>query len=197
MTNNEALISIARLANASAIFPASNPRASRIPCRWVITANGAPTWKAGQEGLPESQVPRIGYNEVGPDYFGRWEYRYSVEGRTIEDQDQSRSPSRSRHQRGDGARILARTGSRRQHLRLRKQMGAESEVVGVVRDSKIHILSPRIRNAYFFVPLFAELHPRFGCCKYARELFLPERSSRVIEDQIHSIDLNLPRCSRS
>lgn len=151
-------------------------------------SHGAPTWKAGQEGLPESQVPRIGYNEVGPDYFRTMGIEL-VEGRTIEDQDQAGS-----HRVAVISEAMARDfwpgqDPVGQHLRFGNNGAAESQVVGVVRDSKYNFIAEDPKR-HFFVPLSQNYSP--VRVLQVRSSVPPGTLVRVIEDQIHSIDPNLP-----
>ncbi|MGH9748272.1 MAG: ABC transporter permease [Candidatus Acidiferrales bacterium] len=151
-------------------------------------SHGAPTWKTGQEGLPESEVPRIGYNEVSPDYFRTMGIEL-VEGRAIEERDQNDS-----HR----VAVINETMARKfwpgrdpigQRFRFGKNGATESEIVGVVRDSKVNFIGEdSVRH--FYVPLSQNYSP--VRVLQVRANVAPGILIRAIEDQIHAIDPNLP-----
>jgi predicted permease len=151
-------------------------------------SHGAATWKAGQEGLPESQVPRLGYNEVGPDYFRTMGIEL-VEGRAIEEQDQANSHRVAVVNETMAQSLWPKQDPVGQRFRFGKNDTADSEVVGVVRDSKYNFIAETPLR-HFYVPLSQN---------YSSVRVLQVRADvppgilvRAIEDQIHAIDPNLP-----
>jgi predicted permease len=151
-------------------------------------SHGAATWKAGQEGLPESQVPRLGYNEVGPDYFRTMGIEL-VEGRAIEEQDQANSHRVAVINETMAQSLWPKQDPVGQRFRFGKNDTADSEVVGVVRDSKYNFIAETPLR-HFYVPLSQN---------YSSVRVLQVRADvppgilvRAIEDQIHAIDPNLP-----
>ena len=151
-------------------------------------SHGAATWKAGQEGLPESQVPRLGYNEVSPDYFQTMGIEL-VEGRTIEEQDQANSHRVAVINETMARNLWPKQDPIGQHFRFGKNDSAESEVVGVVRDSKYNFIAEAPRR-HFYVPL-SQNYTSVRVLQVRSDL-PPGTLVRAIEDQIHAIDPSLP-----
>jgi predicted permease len=151
-------------------------------------SHGAPTWKSGQEGLPESEVPRIGYNEVSADYFRTMGIDL-VEGRAIEERDQDNSHRIVVINEAMAKNFWPNQDAIGQRIRFGKDGATESEVIGVVRNSKYNFIAEDPLR-HFYVPLTQS---------YSTVRSLQVRSGvppgiliRAVEDQIHAIDPNLP-----
>ncbi len=151
-------------------------------------SHGAATWKAGEEGLPESEVPRLGYNEVSPDYFQTMGIEL-VEGRAIEEQDQANSHRVAVINETMAQDLWPKQDPIGQHFRFGKNDSAESEVVGVVRDSKYNFIAEAPRR-HFYVPL-SQNYTSVRVLQVRSDL-PPGTLVRAIEDQIHAIDPSLP-----
>jgi putative ABC transport system permease protein len=151
-------------------------------------SHGAATWKAGEEGLPESEAPRLGYNEVSPDYFQTMGIEL-VEGRTIEEQDQANSHRVAVINETMARNLWPKQDPIGQHFRFGKNDSAESEVVGVVRDSKYNFIAEAPRR-HFYVPL-SQNYTSVRVLQVRADV-PPATLVRAIEDQIHAIDPSLP-----
>ncbi len=112
-------------------------------------------WKEGQEGLPESQVPRPPHNKVDKDYFHTMGIEI-VRGRAIGEQDQSTSTR---------VAVVNETMARRfwpgedpvgHHFRYGTAQADPVEVVGVAKDGK-YVWIAEDQRSYFYVPIDAGL----------------------------------------
>ncbi len=152
-------------------------------------SHGAPTWKSGQEGLPESQVPRLGYNEVSADYFQTMGIEV-VRGRAFEEQDQANSHRVAVVNETMAQNLWPKQDPIGQRFRFGKNESATSaEVIGVVRDSKYNFIAETPRR-HFYVPL-SQNYSAVRVLQVRADV-PPGTFVRAIEDQIHSIDPNLP-----
>jgi predicted permease len=145
-------------------------------------------WKEGQEGLPESQVPRPPHNKVDGDYFHTMGIPI-VRGRAFGEQDQ-----------GSSTRVavvnetMARTFWPGQdpighHFRYGTKQAQPVEVVGVAKDGK-YVWIAEDQRTYFYVPLTQD----YSAVRVlqVRASVPPAVLTRSIEDQIHSVEPDLP-----
>ena len=145
-------------------------------------------WKEGQEGLPESQVPRPPDNKVDQDYFHTLGIEI-VRGRAFGAQDQSTSTRVAVVNETMARTFWPGQDPLGHHFRYGTAQADPVEVVGVAIDSK-YVWIAEDRRAYFYVPLTQD---------YTAVRVLQVRASvppavltRSIEDQIHSLEPNLP-----
>ncbi len=145
-------------------------------------------WKEGQEGLPESQVPRPPHNKVDEDYFHTMGIEI-VRGRAFGEQDQSTSTR---------VAVVNETMARTfwpgqdpigHHFRYGTAQADPVEVLGVAKDSK-YVWIAEDQRSYFYVPLTQD----YSAVRVlqVRASVPPEVLRRSIEDQIHSVEPNLP-----
>ena len=144
--------------------------------------------KEGQEGIPESDLPRFPHNKIDSAYFATMGISI-LKGRPIDEHDQSGSPR---------VAVINETMARQfwpgqdpigHHFRYGSSQMPEVAVVGVARDGKYNFIAEDPRP-YFYVPLTQE---------YSSVRVLHVRTSvssvtltRAIEDQVHSLAPDLP-----
>jgi predicted permease len=144
--------------------------------------------KEGQEGIPESDLPRFPHNKIDSDYFATMGISI-LKGRPINEHDQSGSPR---------VAVINETMARQfwpgqdpigHHFRSGSSQMPEVAVVGVARDGKYNFIAEDPRQ-YFYVPLTKD---------YSSVRVLHVRTSissvtltRAIEDQVHSLAPDLP-----
>ena len=144
--------------------------------------------KEGQEGIPESDLPRFPHNKIDSAYFATMGISI-LKGRAIDEHDQSGSPR---------VAVINETMARQfwpgqdpigHHFRYGSSQAPEVEVVGVARDGKYNFIAEDPRP-YFYVPLTQD---------YSSVRVLHVRTSvssvtltRAIEDQVHSLAPDLP-----
>ncbi len=145
-------------------------------------------WKEGQEGLPESQVPRMPHNKIDTDYF-RVIGMAIVRGREIGPQDQSTSTR---------VAVINETMARQfwpsedpigHHFRYGSNKAPDVEVVGVARDSK-YVWIAEDPRPYFYVPASQD----YSSVRvlHVRTSLAPASLAHAIADQVHALDPNLP-----
>lgn len=145
-------------------------------------------WKEGQEGIPEGDVPRFPHNKIDSGYFATMGISI-LSGRPIDEHDQSSSPR---------VAVINETMARQfwpgqnpigHHFRYGSSQAPGVEVVGVARDGKYAFIAEDPRP-YFYVPLTQDyssvrvLHVRTSASSAAL--------TRAIEDQVHSLEPDLP-----
>jgi predicted permease len=145
-------------------------------------------WREGQEGLPESQVPRPPHNKVDKDYFHTMGIPI-VRGRGFSEQDQSTSTR---------VAVVNETMARTfwpgqdpigHHFRYGTAQAEPVEVVGVAKDGK-YVWIAEDQRTYFYVPTTQD----YSAVRVlqVRASVPPAVLTRSIEDQIHSVEPNLP-----
>jgi len=145
-------------------------------------------WKEGQEGLPESQVPRMAHNKIDTHYF-RVIGMTIVRGREIGPRDQSTSTR---------VAVINETMARQfwpgedpigHHFRYGSSKAPDVEVVGVARDSKYTWIAEDPRP-YFYVPASQD----YSSVRvlHVRTSLAPASLAHAIADQVHALDPNLP-----
>jgi predicted permease len=145
-------------------------------------------WKEGQEGVPESQVPRFPHNKIDSDYLRVMGITLG-RGRPIGPQDQSTSTR---------VAVINETMARQfwpgqdpigHHFRYGSNKAPEVEVVGVARDSK-YVWIAEDQHPYFYVPLSQD----YSSVRVlqVRTSVSPGSLARAIEEQVHALDANLP-----
>jgi predicted permease len=145
-------------------------------------------WKEGQEGLPESQVPRLPHNKIGTDYFRAMGIGI-VRGRAIGEQDQSTSARVAVVNETLARRLWPGEDPIGHHFRYGTAQAQPVEVVGVAKDGK-YVWIAEDQRSYFYVPLTQD----YSAVRVlqVRTSVPPEVLTRSIEDQIHSVEPNLP-----
>jgi putative ABC transport system permease protein len=141
-------------------------------------------WKEGQEGLPESQVPRFPHNKVGPDYFRVMGIEI-LRGRPIGEEDQAAS-----HRVAVVNETMARQFWPGQdplghHFRYGTSRAADVEVVGVARNGK-YVWIAEDPTPYFYVPMsqdYSSVH-----VLQVRTTLPPTSLAHPIEEQVRTLD---------
>jgi predicted permease len=145
-------------------------------------------WKKGQEGMLESQVPRLPHNTISQDYF-RVMGMEIVRGRGIGEQDQSGSPLVAVVNETLAHKLWPGEDPIGHHFRHGTANSPPVEVVGVARDSK-YVWIAEDQRAYFYLPLSQNY---VGARVLQVRTFLPPSMiARPIEMQVHQLDSNLP-----
>jgi putative ABC transport system permease protein len=145
-------------------------------------------WKEGQEGLPESQVPRLPHNKIDTDYFRTMGIEI-VRGRAIGEPDQSTSARVAVVNETLARRLWPGEDPIGHHFRYGTAQAEPVEVVGVAKDGK-YVWIAEDQRSYFYVPLTQD----YSAVRVlqVRTSLPPEVLTRSIEDQIHSVEPNLP-----
>ena len=145
-------------------------------------------WKEGQEGLPESQVPRFPHNKIDSEYFHVMGIGM-IRGRPIGTQDQSTSTR---------VAVINETMARQfwpgqdpigHHFRYGSNKAPDVEVVGVAKDCK-YVWIAENPTPYFYVPLSQD----YSSVRvlHIRTSVAPGSLAHAVEEQVHALDPNLP-----
>jgi predicted permease len=145
-------------------------------------------WKEGQEGMLESQVPRLPHNTIGQDYF-RVMGMEIVRGRPIGQQDQSGSPRVAVINETLARRLWPGEDPIGHHFRYGSANAPPVEVVGVAKDSK-YVWIAEDQRAYFYLPLSQNYST--ARVLQVRTSIPPTTLVRPIEEQVRELDSNLP-----
>jgi predicted permease len=145
-------------------------------------------WKEGQEGMLESQVPRLPHNAIDKDYFCTMGMEI-LHGRAIGEQDQGTSPRVAVVNETLARKIWPGQDPLGHHFRYGSAQTQPVEVVGVAKDSK-YVWIAESQRAYFYVPLTQEYNP--VRVLQVRTTVPPAALTHSIEDQVHALDPNLP-----
>jgi predicted permease len=145
-------------------------------------------WKEGQEGLPESQVPRLPHNKIDNDYFRTMGIEI-VRGRAIGEQDQRTSPRVAVVNQTLARRLWPAEDPIGHHFRYGTAQADPVEIVGVAKDGK-YVWIAEDQRSYFYVPLTQDYSAVRAL--QVRTSVPPAVLTRSIEDQIHSVEPNLP-----
>ncbi len=145
-------------------------------------------WKEGEEGLPENQVPRPPHNKIDKDYFRTMGIEI-VRGRAIGGQDQSTSPRVAVVNETLARKLWPGQDPIGHHFRYGTAQAEPVEVVGVAKDSK-YVWIAEDQRTYFYVPLTQD----YSTVRVlqVRASVPPEVLTRSVEEQVHSLDPNLP-----
>jgi predicted permease len=145
-------------------------------------------WKEGQGGLPESQAPRPPHNKVDQDYFHTLGIEI-VRGRAFGAQDQSTSTRVAVVNETMARTFWPGQDPLGHHFRYGTAQADPVEVVGVAIDSK-YVWIAEDQRVYFYVPLTQD----YSAVRVlqVRASVPPAVLTRSIEDQIHSLEPNLP-----
>jgi len=145
-------------------------------------------WKEGQEGIPESDVPRFPHNKIDSGYFATLGISI-LKGRSIGERDQSASPR---------VAVINETMARQfwpgadpigHHFRYGSSQAPEVEVVGVARDGKYTFIAED-PSPYFYVPLTQDYSS--ARVLQVRTSVPPATLTRSIENEVHSLAPDLP-----
>ena len=145
-------------------------------------------WKEGQEGVLESQVPRLPHNQVSQDYFRTMGIEI-VRGRPIGERDESGSQRVAVVNETLARKLWPGEDPIGHHFRHGSASAPPMEVVGVAKDSK-YVWIAEDQRAYFYVPLSQD----FSGVQVlqVRTLLPPAMVARPIEAEVHALDANLP-----
>jgi putative ABC transport system permease protein len=147
-----------------------------------------PLWNESQRGLPASNVASVRFNKVDSDYFRTMGIEI-VGGRPIDVRDQANTQLVAVINEKLAQKLWPGQDPIGRHFRRESGNGAEIEVVGVAKYSKVNFIAED-PAPYFYVPLTQNytsvrvLHVRSS---------LPTASIvREVDAQVRALDPNLP-----
>lgn len=150
--------------------------------------NANPVWKEGEQSLPSSEVPVIGYNSVDEDYFRTLQIPV-VRGRGFTSQDQSSSLHVAVVNETMAKRLWPGQDPVGHHFSFGKSSGSFVEVVGLAKDAR-YMNATEDQQPYFYLPLSQSYSPLRVL--HVRASVPPLSLASSIQSQFYNLDPNLP-----